>query len=140
MTARFFIDECLSAALAAIAKDCGRLAVFGPHLGMGGRQDWNIARFAVENDYVVVINNRRDFLREYLKYDTHPGLVVVVPHAERAVQIVLFTEILDLLDGSGDACDGMLIEVHAPGSTHVRRWNRDEHDIRHITSPGWQGA
>lgn len=108
---RFFIDECLSAALVAVAKDRGYPAVFGPHLGMAGWQDWNIVKFAVENGHVVVTNNRRDFLKEYLKYDTHPGLVVLVPQAERSVQTRLFSAVLDVFDTADgdldrDACGG----------------------------------
>jgi predicted nuclease of predicted toxin-antitoxin system len=137
VNARFFIDECLSAALVAVAKDRDYPAVFGPHLGMGGWQDWNIAKFAVENGYVVVTNNRRDFLREYLKYDAHPGLVVLVPHVERSVQIALFSEMLNLLDANGDNRADMLIEVRTIGPVQVRRWNADEHDVRHIATPVW---
>ena len=51
---RFLIDECLSASLVAVAKERGLLADFGPHIGMPGWQDWNIARFAFEYGYVVV--------------------------------------------------------------------------------------
>lgn len=136
MSALFFIDECLSASLVAVAKERGYLAVFGPHLGMGGWQDWNIAKFAVENGYIIVTNNRRDFLKEYLKYDGHPGLVVLVPHVERSVQIALFTTVLELFDANGDQCMDMLIEARA-GRPHVRRWNSDEHDLRHIATPAW---
>lgn len=138
MSARFFIDECLSAALVAIAKERGYPAVFGPHLGMGGWQDWNIAKFAVENGYIVVTNNRRDFLKEYLKYDSHAGLVVLVPHVERYVQTALFTGVLDLFDANGDNCVDMLIEVIGDKPPNVRRWNAEEHDLRHIATPVWR--
>jgi len=78
---------------------------------MAGWQDWNIVKFAVENGHVVVTNNRRDFLKEYLKYDTHPGLVVLVPQAERSVQTRLFSAVLDVFDTADgdldrDACGG----------------------------------
>lgn len=45
---KIFIDECLSAALVSVAKDRGIDAAYGPHVGKGGWQDRNIARFALE--------------------------------------------------------------------------------------------
>ena len=61
MDIKFFIDECLSVELVAVAKASGHVAVFGPHIGMAGWQDWNIAKFCIVEDYVIVTNNRRDF-------------------------------------------------------------------------------
>jgi hypothetical protein len=93
---RLLIDECLSASLAAVAKERGVSADFGPHIGLAGWQDWNISTFAFERDYSVVTNNRRDFLREYLKYDLHNGLVVVVPYVARQQQIDLSRDCLTI--------------------------------------------
>ena len=51
LTDRIFIDECLSAALVAVAKNKGVVADYGPHIGKVGWQDWNIVSFALENNY-----------------------------------------------------------------------------------------
>lgn len=85
-----FIDECLSTALVAVAKSRGIVADYGPHIGKRGWQDWNIVLFALENDYVVVTNNRRHFLKEYIKLNLHNGLLVIVPNVERNDRIRLF--------------------------------------------------
>lgn len=134
---RFFIDECLSAALAATAKERGLPADFGPHIGMAGWQDWNIARFAFENDYIVVTNNRRHFLREYLKYDLHNGLIVIVPNLDRDLQMDLFSRVLDYLSEMNELPVNKLVEVLEDGSIHVREWTSDDHDISHISAPNW---
>jgi hypothetical protein len=61
-----------------------------PYIGKGGWQDWNIVPFALENNYIIVTNNRRHFLREYIKLDVHNGLIIIVPNVERADQMRLF--------------------------------------------------
>lgn len=134
---RFLVDECLSVALAALAKERGIPADFAPHLGLAGWQDWNIVRYAFANGYIIVTNNRRDFLREYLKYEIHDGLIVIVPHADRAEQIRLFSRVLDFLTAMNDLPVNKLIEVLADGSIHIREWTRGEHDVGHIASPAW---
>lgn len=135
---RFLIDECLSVALAAVAKARGFPADFGPHLGLAGWQDWNIARFAFDNDYIIVTNNRRDFLREYLKFDVHAGLVILVPHVDRDRQIKLFSGALDQFALAEDWPVNMLIEVLEDETVHIRQWSHEEHDLGHIAKPGWQ--
>lgn len=134
---RFFIDECLSAGLAAVAKAAGLQADYGPHLGMAGWQDWNIAKFAFENGYIVVTNNRRHFLREYVKYELHNGLIIIIPKAERDRQIGLFQRAVDhLLEVEGLPVN-KLIELLNDGSIQVRDWSLTDHDIEHIARPSW---
>ncbi|MBO0902699.1 DUF5615 family PIN-like protein [Jiella sonneratiae] len=60
----YFNDECLSAQLVAVAKARDLDADFGPHIGKARLQDWNLTRFAIENDYIFATTNRRDFLKE----------------------------------------------------------------------------
>lgn len=134
---RFFIDECLSAALVAVAKARGLQVDYGPHMGMAGWQDWNIARFAFENSYIVVTNNRKDFLREYSKHELHHGLVVIVPNLERERQIDLFSRVLDRLAETDEPSDNKLIEILGDGSIHIREWTSRDHDIAHISVPSW---
>jgi hypothetical protein len=117
---RFFIDECLSASLVAVAKERGLLADFGPHIGMAGWQDWNIARFAFENGYVVVTNNRRDFLREYLKREMHDGLGHHRSQCgARAADRSLLQRARHLTE-MNDPPVNKIIEILADGTIHVR--------------------
>lgn len=132
MTERFLIDECLSAALVAIAKAHGYHADYVPHLGKAGWQNWNLVRFAVVNDYVVVTNDRRDFLREYAKLEVHAGLVIILPKGDRDLQVSLFQKALDVFAARNDDLVNKLVEVARDGSVHIRDWNADEHDPGHI--------
>ncbi len=125
MSDKFLIDECLSATLVAVAKTRGFQADHATYLGKSGWQDWNLAAFAVANDYIIVTNNRRDFLRIYANLDLHNGLVVIVPDVTRADQQRLFKMVLDF------------VEVLPDDGLHIRPWSDENHDIGHVFNPDW---
>ncbi len=137
MSYKLLIDECLHPGLVAIAKERGIVAEFGPHTGKGGWQDHNLVPFAIENDYIIVTNNRRDFLKLYLQHDIHGGFIVLVPRADRKRMDELFILALDRLAEMNEDLVNKVIEVLGDGSVHVRDWNEDEHDIGHINNPTW---
>lgn len=124
MSLKFFIDECLTAALVAAAKERELFAIYGPYAGMAGWQDWSIAEFALDNDLIVVTNNRRDFLKEYAGMDIHPGLVVIVPKGNRPDQVQWFSMVLDFLLGLGEPPVNKLIEIHVDGRITMQDWSR----------------
>ncbi|MGJ3265344.1 MAG: DUF5615 family PIN-like protein [Salinarimonas sp.] len=131
------VDECLSVGLVALAKARGIPAVHAAHIGKGGWQDWNLVPFALENDFIVATNNRRHFLKEYLKHDLHNGVIIVVPNVERDDQLRLFTKALDLLLDPRSDITNKVIEVLTDGTVHVREWTREQHDLGHIAQPQW---
>lgn len=135
MRERFLIDECLSGALVAVAKADGYQADYVTHLGKAGWQDWNLVRFAVANDYIVVTDNRRDFLKEYAKLDVHAGLVILLPKGTRSQQMQLFRKALDVFATRNDDLVNKVLEIAGDGSVHIREWNAGEHDIGHIDDP-----
>jgi predicted nuclease of predicted toxin-antitoxin system len=137
LTDKLFIDECLSTALVAVAKNRGIIADYGPYVAKRGWQDWNIVPFALENDYVVVTNNRRHFLKEYDKLDLHNGLLIIVPNVEREDQIRLFEIALDAALGLGDDLVNKVVEMLRDGSVHIREWTSREHNIGHIDNSKW---
>jgi len=94
---KFLIDECLSVGLVAVAKARGHHADHVAHLGKSGWQDWNLVPFALANDYVLVTNNRADFLTRYAKLDVHNGLIIIIPNLKRADQNRLFDRALDVV-------------------------------------------
>jgi hypothetical protein len=94
-------------------------ADYGPHIGKTGWQDWNIVPFALENNYIVATNNRRHFLKEYLKYSLHGGLIIVVPNLDRADQIRLFSKVLDETIVLGDNIVNKIVEILEDGAVHV---------------------
>ena len=138
MTDRLFIDECLTSALVAVAKDRGLIADYGSNIGKSGWPDWRIVAFALDNDYVVVTNNRRHFLREYAKLSLHNGLLVIVPNVEWRAQMRLFASALDEALRLNVDLINKLVEVLGDGSVHVRDWTRDRYDIGHIGNPTWR--
>lgn len=131
------VDECLSVALVAVAKARGVAALHAAHVGKGGWQDWNLVAFALENDYIIATNNRRHFLKEYMKQELHNGVLIVVPNVEREDQIRLFAAALDALAARGGDLTNHVIEVLADGSVHLREWTRETHDLGHLAQPRW---
>lgn len=123
--------------MVAAAKARGFEADHVTHIGKTGWQDWNLVPFALANDYIIVTNNRRDYLKEYAKLDVHNGLVVVIPMVKREEQIALFSKALDLFEARNDDLINKLVEIQVDGSVHIRDWNSDDHDIGHIGNPKW---
>jgi predicted nuclease of predicted toxin-antitoxin system len=118
------IDECLSPRLASVAKARGFMAMHVSWLDLEGAKDWNVARLAAERGYVVVTNNRRDFLRLYAELEVHNGLIIIVPAVPRNEQRRLFGIALDVAEQQ-DSLVNLLIEVHADGMVEVRDWSKD---------------
>jgi predicted nuclease of predicted toxin-antitoxin system len=138
VTPKYLIDECLSLELVAVAKSRGSAAEHLTHLGKAGWQDWNIASFAVANDYVLVTNNRRDFLRYYSGVDIHGGLIILIPSVRTEIQLCLFAKALDAVHDMADDPVNRLIEVLTDGTVHVRAWSTAEHGADHIAKPRWR--
>lgn len=138
---RFLIDECLTSDLVAVAKSRGYDAAYVPHIGKGGWQDWNLVPFAVNNDYIIVTVNRRDFLKQHAKFDIHPGLVILIPEPRkdtRLDQVRLFEKALQALGTMNEDLTNKIMEVLEDGTVHIRSWDADEHDVGHINNPKWR--
>ncbi len=118
------IDACLSPALASVAQARGLTAMHAAWVNMERAEDWEVAALAAERDYVVVTNNRRDFLRLYARLEVHNGLVIIVPAVLRAEQCRLFEIALDLAEQQGSLVN-LVIEVHTDGTAEVRNWAKN---------------
>jgi predicted nuclease of predicted toxin-antitoxin system len=73
---RILLDEHVSPSLVGKLGDKGVFAVAAAHVGLSGETDAKIWKYALENDFVVVTSNARDFIR-LLNVDVHPGLIVL---------------------------------------------------------------
>jgi predicted nuclease of predicted toxin-antitoxin system len=73
---RILLDEHVSPSLVGKLGDKGIFAVAVAHVGLSGATDANIWNYALENDFVVVTGNARDFIR-LLNVEVHPGLIVL---------------------------------------------------------------
>lgn len=74
---KLLIDENLSPTLVARCAQKGLYAVAVAHVGLSGRRDIVIWHYALENDFVVVTANPRDFMN-LLDAELHPGLIALL--------------------------------------------------------------
>lgn len=118
------IDECLSPKLASVAQARGLACMHVTWLNLEGTSDWHVAGLAAERNYVIVTNNRQDFLRLYADLEVHNGLVIIVPAVVRRQQMRLFDLALDVAERQ-DSLINLMIEVHVGGSVEVRNWAKD---------------
>ena len=104
---RFLIDECLSHKLAEIVKtEFGCYAVHVPWLGKPphGHSAWkdpDIVSKALGEDFVFVINYRRDFVVKYYPVGgavVHSGLIIILEKSILDSEIALFRSVLNYID------------------------------------------
>ena len=75
---KFLIDECLSTKLAEIAQNEGfPESTHVNRLDSRSTPDEVIVRRAVTDNYIIVTNNARDFLRLVRQQDQHAGLICI---------------------------------------------------------------
>lgn len=118
----FLIDECLSPDLVAVANSRGHHATHVVHRGLQGTKDHSLMPTIFNEGFVFVTNNGRDFLKLYASREIHPGLIIIVPGGiSPAVQIALFTCVLDILETLEDIVNKVL-EVFLDGTVKVRAY------------------
>ena len=118
------IDECLTPYLAGVAKVRGLVAMHVAWLNREGSDDRALAELAAERDYIIVTNNRRDFLRLYAELEVHNGLIIIVPAVPVEEQCRLFGIALTVAERQ-ESLINLLIEVHVDGSVEVHNWATD---------------
>jgi predicted nuclease of predicted toxin-antitoxin system len=111
---RFLFDECLSADLVAVAASFGYASAHVKHIGRLGASDRSLAITAVDDDLVLVTNNRVDFPRIYSRLDLHPSLIVLIPNATSLFQRVLFGRVAERLVTMPDIVN-KLVQIDAGG-------------------------
>lgn len=73
---KLLIDENLSPELVARCAQRGVYAVAVAHVGLSGSKDMAVWHCALENDFVVVTANTRDFMN-LLDVELHPGVIML---------------------------------------------------------------
>jgi hypothetical protein len=76
--------------------------------------DREVARHAVEGDFVLVTNNASDFRRLYETMHLHAGLIILIPSVDREGQKTLFRAALRELTTLGEPINHVL-EVDTRG-------------------------
>jgi len=117
---RLLVDECLSPALVREAQSFGIEAYHLAHVGRAASKDWQVAAYAISHDMILVTNDASDFRRLYAAQVLHPGLVILVPNAERETQLRLFRLALAHLVGMRELVNRAL-EVAFDGECVVFR-------------------
>ena len=87
---KFLIDECLSPRLVAVANARGFEAYHVAHRGWGGLGDAQLLKRLLDDELILVTNNRDDFVHLVSGVELHPGLVVILENVRRDEQIALF--------------------------------------------------
>jgi predicted nuclease of predicted toxin-antitoxin system len=121
LTFRFLFDECLSPELESFAHNLGFDAYHVKHLGKLGASDRAVSLYAIENDLIVVTNNRADYVRIYRLFDLHPGLIIIIPNVAIPAQEDLFDAVLSRLPELGDLTN-KLVEVDREGEVTIADW------------------
>ncbi len=117
----FLFDECMTPTLRSVAKEFGHFGLHVDDLKRGGESDAALAFLARDRDYVMVTNNKTDFLRVYKQFELHAGLIVVLPSVARAMQRALFAEVLQALRARPDIVN-TLVEVDGDGNVTFTDW------------------
>jgi predicted nuclease of predicted toxin-antitoxin system len=118
---KFLIDECLSPALAAHARERGFVA---EHVNdvkrrrkKGRLSDRQVANYALERDLIVVTNNMVDFKEIYISKMVHPGLVFLACPIDDLFtlenQVTLFGVAIDLIEENEPLQEAILVTLNA---------------------------
>jgi hypothetical protein len=117
---KLLIDECLSSELALMARERGHHeASHVVWIGKAGWKDWELKRFLLEDDWVLVTRNSDDFRGprekpgskgQYSDVSIHSGLICLNAPVgmDLVLQRELFAEVLDELDTDPDLINQIL--------------------------------
>jgi predicted nuclease of predicted toxin-antitoxin system len=85
---KLLIDECLSPDLAIHAWEAGWHCAHVARMGLRSAQDWQLVRFAIDHDWVIVTHNSVHFKELVGRTTVHPGLVCFnVKHGTMSVEV-----------------------------------------------------
>jgi predicted nuclease of predicted toxin-antitoxin system len=116
---KFFIDECLSPALARRLNDLGFDAFHPLDVGRRGELDHTVLNRCVDEDRILVTENARDFRGLVGRVDMHPGLIIL-PSISRQGTLRLLDVVLQFLEHQPNPRDYMfnrVIEMSEDGTT-----------------------
>ncbi len=122
---KFLIDECLSIQLAELARSKGfSESTHVNRLDLRSAPDETIVRRAVADNYVIVTNNTRDFLRLVKEQDQHRGLICISApgRINLDIQTRLFLYALDQLRDKEPANEVIQIVLNRTEEVVLRRY------------------
>jgi predicted nuclease of predicted toxin-antitoxin system len=139
---KFLFDECTALPLVQLAHEKGFEAYHVAHRGLAGQEDHELLPVLLENDFVLVTNNGRDFESLLGGEDAvHPGLVILMTQVRPSVQVTLFRAVLDHLRARADLVN-RVVEVDLDEATKAlltpnealseESWKRVESEARPV--------
>jgi predicted nuclease of predicted toxin-antitoxin system len=120
---RFFVDECLSPALARHLNLLGLDALHPLDIGGRGKADYSVLRRCIEEDRILITQNAQDFRGLFGRVDMHPGLIIL-PSTGRSATLQLFGAVLAFLGEQSNPRDYMfnrVLEVKLEGTIAAYR-------------------
>jgi predicted nuclease of predicted toxin-antitoxin system len=119
---RLLLDENISPALVRRLAEFGVYAQAVSHVGLSGRADHIVWKYALDRGFAVVTMNARDFI-ELLNVPLHPGLILLRESGlSRQEQSERIKPVVDYVRSSGDQdfLLNKLVEVTGAGQFHTR--------------------
>jgi predicted nuclease of predicted toxin-antitoxin system len=112
--AGFLIDECLSQELADQARELGYHSLAANRMSrLRTRDDYRVARYALDREMVLVTNDQYDFEAIYQPLEVHPGIVFITAGRsklrELRYQQAMFQMALDELEDIDPLCQAILL-------------------------------
>ena len=112
--AGFLIDECLSQELADRAQERGYFALAANRMWrLRKRDDYRVARYALDRDLILVTNDQYDFESIYEQFEIHPGIVFITAGRpklrELRYQQAMFEIALDTIEERDPTCEAILV-------------------------------
>jgi predicted nuclease of predicted toxin-antitoxin system len=112
--AGFLIDECLSQELADRAQERGYFALAANRMWrLRKRDDYRVARYALDRDLILVTNDQYDFESIYEQFEIHPGIVFITAGRsklrELRYQQAMFEITLDAIEERAPTCEAILV-------------------------------
>jgi len=112
--AGFLIDECLSQELANQAQEHGYFALAASRMWrLRKRDDYRVARYALDRDLILVTNDQYDFEGIYEQFEIHPGIVFITAGRsklrELRYQQAMFEITLDAIEERDPTCEAILV-------------------------------
>jgi len=119
---RLLLDENISPALVGPLAELDVYTQSVPHVGLAGRADHVVWRYALDRDFAVVTTNAQDFI-ELLDVPVHPGLIVLRESGlSRQEQWKWLRPVVEYVKKSGDEdfLLNKLIQISGVGRFEIR--------------------
>ena len=123
---KLLVDEQLSPSLVERLAGKGIFAQHVAHVGLSGKSDPTVWRWAYEQDQIVVTANAGDFTTLAAEVELHPGLIVVrASGLTRDEQWAWLEPVIDHLAETATSLINRVVEIWGEGEFDIRDLPRE---------------